>query len=375
MTGRNLSGSVIGIAYLGVICNQTGAYGLSESRFSSNYGARVGLTAHELGHNWSSAHCNSNPPCKIMCSGLGGCDGDLSEFGNFARSAIFGFSNNADCLNPLAPPIEPPFFDRFDEGPVDIGLWPYNVGVSTNPAGRNSPTPDHSLNLDTISDDEYRDDELRSNFILLGGASAANLSFFIQERGADPDDSLSVDYWGSDEQWHTLATYNGSTQDSMQEWFQFQMIALPALARHDESRIRFVVEADTFYDDWQVDNLTVAVPDTSVGVSLNAGTVPPGGQLSLEASVSNLTGSVVTGTAWIDVVAADGSPLFSTNPKFGPKPYSLQPAASKTKSGIPLNIPGDATAGTYTVRAYVGTFTNGEPHEVHAVGETTFTIN
>lgn len=375
MTGRNLDGSVIGIASLRVICNRVGGYGLSQSRFSSNYASRVGLTAHELGHNWSSAHCNDNPPCKIMCSGLGGCNGDLSEFGPFASAAIGGFAGNIDCLEELAPPVEPPFFDRFDEGPIDSDLWIYNQRAATNPAGPNAPTPAHSLNLDSLTDEEYYDDELRSNFILLGGAAAANLSFFVQERGCDPEDSLTVEYWGNDATWHPIVTLQGSTVDSYQDWFQFRMFALPAAARHDQSRIRFITDGDTLYDDWQVDNVTVAVPDTSVTVGVSAGSVPPGGQLLVDAAVTNLTGSTVSGTAWIDVVATDGSPLFASNPKFGPKPYNLQPAATKQKTGIPLSIPGTAAAGTYTIRAYVGSFSGGEPLEVQNAGSATFTIN
>ena len=57
-TGKQLDGSVIGIAYLGVICNSSYGYGLSQSDFSSSFAAVTDLTAHELGHNWDANHCS-----------------------------------------------------------------------------------------------------------------------------------------------------------------------------------------------------------------------------------------------------------------------------------------------------------------------------
>jgi hypothetical protein len=62
-TGKNLDGSVIGIAYVGVICASltTGSgYGLSQSDFSSSFACVSDLTAHEIGHNWDADHCTSS---------------------------------------------------------------------------------------------------------------------------------------------------------------------------------------------------------------------------------------------------------------------------------------------------------------------------
>jgi hypothetical protein len=62
-TGVNLDGSVIGIAWLGVICASTTTgfgYGLSQSDFSSSFACVSDLTAHEMGHNWDANHCTSS---------------------------------------------------------------------------------------------------------------------------------------------------------------------------------------------------------------------------------------------------------------------------------------------------------------------------
>ncbi len=99
MTGKNINGGVIGIAWLSVICSQTQGYGLSESRFTTSMTSRVGLTSHELGHNWSAQHCDGNGDCRIMCSGLGGCNRDLTRFGNLAKNQIVSHKNSRNCLS------------------------------------------------------------------------------------------------------------------------------------------------------------------------------------------------------------------------------------------------------------------------------------
>lgn len=110
MTGRNLSGSVIGIAWLNVICNVPMAYGLSQ-RLGNNLTSRTGLTAHELGHNWAATHC-SGTGCQIMCPSLGGC-GPITSFGPQAIGTITYVKGNASCLT--TPPPPPPLTTHVTE--------------------------------------------------------------------------------------------------------------------------------------------------------------------------------------------------------------------------------------------------------------------
>ncbi len=106
-TGRDLDGGVIGIAKLSQICSQNNGYGLSQSRFTSNFTSRVALTAHELGHNWSASHCNSVSDCRIMCSGLGGCTGVVTSFAPVSINSINNEKNSSGCLGPGSPPAPP----------------------------------------------------------------------------------------------------------------------------------------------------------------------------------------------------------------------------------------------------------------------------
>jgi hypothetical protein len=138
-TGKNLSGSVIGIASLSVICNKSSGYGLSQSRYTSNFTNRTALTAHELGHNWSAGHCDGASDCKIMCSGLGGCTGGVTSFGSGSMNAINNKKNQVNCLDDAIPPpppvitsVTPSTVEAFNGGTISVtgsgfakanGLW------------------------------------------------------------------------------------------------------------------------------------------------------------------------------------------------------------------------------------------------------------
>lgn len=114
-TGKDLDGTTVGLAWIGVVCagnfnncNVSGSslsYSLVQSRFSSTLALRVQDSAHELGHNWNACHCNtggncgggtSNPGnCGIMTSGISGGN----TFDAAALSAIIAWRDAAGCLD------------------------------------------------------------------------------------------------------------------------------------------------------------------------------------------------------------------------------------------------------------------------------------
>ncbi|MEX1026204.1 MAG: M12 family metallo-peptidase [Planctomycetota bacterium] len=102
-TGRDLSGNVIGVAWLGVICTSQRPYGLSQSRYTGNLFFRTGLTAHELGHNWNAPHCNTSGGCQLMCSSNGGCGGP-GGFGPDSTATILAHKATRPCLSDPFPP-------------------------------------------------------------------------------------------------------------------------------------------------------------------------------------------------------------------------------------------------------------------------------
>lgn len=145
MTGKNLDGSTIGLAWVGVVCNVEGgggafcpveasrAYGLSQSRFSTNDASRFAVTAHELGHNWGACHCNqsactgggADADCGIMCSSVSGCPGGLTNWGTRATAQIGVFRNTRTCLNSLLTNV---YVDESSsQGENGSAAFPYNT--------------------------------------------------------------------------------------------------------------------------------------------------------------------------------------------------------------------------------------------------------
>lgn len=368
MTGKNIDGSVIGIASLGVICTTRAAYGLSQSRFTSNMASRAALTAHELGHNWASGHCSGND-CRIMCPGLGGCTGDISRFGAASRGAITAHRSTRDCIPEIEEPLPLPFVDTFDAGFIDDTLWSFWVTLSAAEFGKNEPTAPAALNLDSVNEDLH--DEIFSKPLLLAGQSNVLLSFFTQERTVTPGDTLIVEYFGSNDQWNLIDAIaaNGGEPD----FFQFRTYALTGNALHDEFRIRFRSGGDLWSDDWFVDNLSISDSGLAATVTPQSSSVPVGGTLLFDADIQNVSNSSQSSDAWIDVYGPDGGPVFAGgNPKFGPKALSVPQNQSRGRSDLPINIPGSAQPGPgYRVILFIGDFNT---KAVQAVGEFTFEV-
>lgn len=105
-TGKNIDGNVIGIAWgLRLICVTSSSYALSQARWTSNLTFRTGLVAHEIGHLYGAAHCDAQPDCRIMCSGLGGCSGNVSSFGPSETPSIINHRNSRVCLTNCGPDV------------------------------------------------------------------------------------------------------------------------------------------------------------------------------------------------------------------------------------------------------------------------------
>lgn len=138
MTGRDVDGNVIGVAYLTVICNP--GYGFSQSRYTTNLAFRAGLTSHELGHNWSAPHCDGDPDCYIMCSGIGGCAGNVRNFGVRSRTAITAHRDSRTCLAPDGPYPSPMNPRTNPDSSATLTGQPVTVDVLANDIDANCNT-------------------------------------------------------------------------------------------------------------------------------------------------------------------------------------------------------------------------------------------
>lgn len=98
MTGRDLNGSVVGIAWTSSLCGSY-SYGVSQSRYTTNFNSRVAVTSHELGHVFSAQHCTGTD-CHVMCAVLGGCGGlGLPSFGDTSIASITSLAASVSCLS------------------------------------------------------------------------------------------------------------------------------------------------------------------------------------------------------------------------------------------------------------------------------------
>jgi hypothetical protein len=104
MTGRDLDGDTVGIAYIGSVCDGQNAASLSEGRRGTMQSALI--AAHEIGHNFGAPHdgetgaCQSTPQTFLMAPRLNGSD----QFSACSISQIQPYINNSRCLTAYNPP-------------------------------------------------------------------------------------------------------------------------------------------------------------------------------------------------------------------------------------------------------------------------------
>jgi hypothetical protein len=260
-TGKNVANGVLGLATVGVVCNQSFAYAMVESRWTSNLTFRTAVTVHELGHNFNAGHCDqisgcSSQPCRIMCSSAGGCDsinGSNFKFETCAVNSIVNYRNSVTCDTLFGDSLELPFADSFES--ISSLVWVHNKGgfSTTNATAEVDGT--RSLNLDSINGGEYSDDEIRSQNFNAAGFSPMYVSFHTQHKGVEAGKSLRVEYVNSSSDWVVLdeIVSDGNTQTA----FVFHEYEMPSDAQTVRFRLRFITDGSSSNDDWYIDMLEI----------------------------------------------------------------------------------------------------------------------
>lgn len=254
-TGKNMQNGTIGIARLSAICNLPVAYGLSESRFTSNIIPRVGLTAHELGHNFSANHCNGNGNCRIMCDVLLQCNNDVTRFGTQSAGIIRNYAIGRPCLLNLAPPQTVPLLDQFNTAVIDTDLWISNQGAIVTTSAVGEPSGTQSLQLNALNSGLERDDRLISNKLLLNGQTNLEVQFFAEARGVPAGGALNIEVLDQFDNWQSVIRLvsNGATQSS----FTAYAVPLPVGGYHNEAQIRIFTEVDGSAESWYIDDFAI----------------------------------------------------------------------------------------------------------------------
>lgn len=140
-TGKDMDGSTIGIAWVGVVCRSpTYAYGVSQ-RWTGSPQKYV-LTAHEIGHNFNGCHSDTScNPSTSSCSNtiMQSFVGTGFTFCGFSREQIGAFiTTYSSCLGtgtappPPAPPAAPSGLSATAASAVQINLsWSDNSSDET----------------------------------------------------------------------------------------------------------------------------------------------------------------------------------------------------------------------------------------------------
>lgn len=147
-----------------------------------------------------------------------------------------------------------PWMDTFPSTTLNPVKWPVDIGpAEVNTVGLNEPSSPYSLNLNGV-------DEVQSQPIDLSGESNVALSYYYEKKGGgdspESGDDLLVDYYNSSGTWVNLKQHLGSGADMT--FYALEQVSLPTGAYHSGFRIRFRTTGDAGYDDWFVDDVSVA---------------------------------------------------------------------------------------------------------------------
>ena len=105
MTGRSMDGNIIGISYLGAICDGAQSASLSQSTISLTMGALI--AAHELGHSFNAVHdgvpgvCANTPMTYLMAPTIN----FSNQFSDCSLQSINSRAATASCLKQIAPVV------------------------------------------------------------------------------------------------------------------------------------------------------------------------------------------------------------------------------------------------------------------------------
>jgi hypothetical protein len=124
-----MDGNIIGISYLGAVCNGDYSASLSQSTVSTTMGALV--AAHELGHNFNSIHdgvpgvCASTPQTYLMAPTIN----FSNQFSSCSLGQINALVATASCLKQVAAPASTS---------SDSGTGPSTSSVTTSSGSTSS---------------------------------------------------------------------------------------------------------------------------------------------------------------------------------------------------------------------------------------------
>ena len=165
MTGRDLDGSTVGIAFLASLCNPRFGVSLSEGGSEIGSTSAALVAAHEMGHNFGAPHdaepdttqnqaCASTPPTFLMAASLNGS----STFSQCSLDQMRPVISGAACIQaaPVADAAvsaSPASVSALVNQPLAYSISVSSIGTATLNAATVSMTLPASLSLQSATPD------------------------------------------------------------------------------------------------------------------------------------------------------------------------------------------------------------------------------
>jgi hypothetical protein len=234
-TGKNLNGSVIGVAWLGVICNKSQGYSLVQSDCCGSLNCAADLSAHELGHNWNAGHCSCNS--YTMNSSLT-CSNRFHP--NSTIPAMISYRNSRGCIDdPL--PGDILFEDDFENGSMKSG-WNCSTANRCKIQKLSAYNSQWGLALKKIV--------TLDRSVSTAGYSSVTIVCAERSQNYEAAEFLSLE-WFDGSTWTTAAQWQ-------QKGWREQFTALPAAAGNNSAfAVRFSTNAKGKKERSKIDNIVV----------------------------------------------------------------------------------------------------------------------
>jgi hypothetical protein len=239
-TGKELDGNVIGVAWLGAVCNLSNGYGygLAQSDYNGNFLCATDLSAHELGHNWNATHCTC--PDSTMNPYIT-CTNTFSP--TYSRPEIIAYRDSVGCLDSgggggLTLLL---LSDGFESGNFGAGGWSAQNGDAsvTKAAAR---TGFYGARLQRTTWIERAVDT--------SGYPVIRLEYSRRTQNLDANEFLHVEWW-SGSGWQPVESTSSTS------WADKTFFLDSAAGNNPAFRIRFRTDANMKNERGDVDNVRV----------------------------------------------------------------------------------------------------------------------